>query len=196
MMSASPASAEDTALLLDPRRFTVDEYHRLIAAGILDEDEHVELLEGVITAMSPHGGPHARCIQWLNRYLIRTLPDAYVVRPQLPLTLRPRNEPEPDLAVVSREAAEEHAHPSTALLAVEVSGGSLRIDRKVKTGVYSRAGIPEYWIGNVEARAVEVFTDPDPKQRAYRRVRTVPKTETLSSETLPQLSFPVAELFA
>jgi Uma2 family endonuclease len=195
-MSVSPASAEDTALLLDPRRFTVEEYHQLIEAGILDEDEHVELLEGVITSMSPHGGPHARCMQWLTRYLIRTLPDAYVIRPQLPLTLRPRNEPEPDLAVVSREAAQEHPHPSTALLAVEVSGGSLRIDRKVKAAVYSRAGIPEYWIVNVEAQAVEVFTDPDPARGAYRRLRTVQKAEILSCETLPQLSFPIAELFA
>jgi len=133
-MRASPASAEDTALLLDPRRFTVEEYHRLIAAGILDEDEHVELLEGVITRMSPHGVPPARCIQWLNRYLIRPLSEDYVVRPQLPLTLRPRNEPEPDLAVVSAAAEKEDAHPTEA--------------------------------------------------------------ETLTSDTLPQLSFPVADLFA
>jgi Uma2 family endonuclease len=195
-MSASPASAEDTALLLDPRRFTVDEYHRLIAAGILDEDEHVELLEGVITQMSPQGVPHASCIQWLNRYLIRALPDTYVVRPGLPLTLRPRNEPEPDFAVVTEASAREHTHPSSALLAIEVSSGSLRIDRKVKAAVYSRAGIPGYWIVNVEAQVVEVFTDPDLAGGVYRRVRTVLRTDTLTSEVLPQLSFPLADLFA
>jgi len=196
MMSASPASAEDTALLLDPRRFTVDEYHRLIAVGILDEDEHVELLEGVITAMSPHGVPHARCIRWLTRYLIRTLSDDYHVRPQLPLTLRPRNEPEPDLAVVSAAAEKEDAHPSSAFLAVEVSGGSLRVDRKVKTVVYARAGIPEYWIVDVVAKVVEIYTEPDRAHAVYRQVRTLERTETLASATLPQLSFPVADLFA
>src|SRR5262245_24200913 len=175
-MSVSPASAEDTALVLDPRRFTVEEYHRMIQAGILDEDEHVELLEGVITSMSPQSGPHARSIQWLNRYLTRTLPDAFVVRPQLPLTLPPRNEPEPDLAVVTEEAAREHPHPSTALLAIEVSGGSLRVDRKVKAAVYSRAGIPEYWIVDVESQAVEVFNDPDQARGVYRRSRIVSRT--------------------
>jgi Uma2 family endonuclease len=195
-MSASPASAEDTALLLDPRRFTVDEYHRMIATGILDEDEHVELLEGVITAMSPHGVPHARCIQWLNRYLIRTLSEDYVVRPQLPLTLRPRNEPEPDLAVVSAAAEKEDAHPSAALLAVEVSDSSLGVDRRVKTVVYARAAIHEYWIVDVKAKLVQVYTDPDPAQAVYRKVRTVTEAETLTSDTLPQLSFPVADLFA
>jgi Uma2 family endonuclease len=195
-MSVSPASAEDTALVLDPRRFTLDEYHRLIAAGILDEDEHVELLEGVITQMSPQGSRHARCIQWLNRYLIRALPDTYVVRPGLPLTLRPRNEPEPDFAVVTVAAAREDPHPSSALLAVEVSSSSLQMDRKVKASVYSRAGIAEYWIVNVEAQVVEVFTDPDPAPGVYRQVRTIPKSEILTSEALPQLSFPLADLFA
>jgi Uma2 family endonuclease len=195
-MSVSPASAEDTALELDPRRFTVDEYHRMIDSGILHEDEHVELLEGVITAMSPHGVPHARCIQWLTRYLIRTLSDDYAVRPQLPLTLRPQNEPEPDLAVVSVAAEKEDAHPSKALLVVEVSGGSLRVDRKVKTVVYARAAIPEYWIVDVVAKVVEIYTEPDPAHAVYRQVRTLERTETLTSDTLPQLSFAVADLFA
>ena len=194
-MSTGPTSAEDTALLLEPRRLTVEEYHRMIEAGILDEDEHVELLEGVIVAMSPHGGPHARCIQWLNRYLVRTLSDAYVVRPQLPLTLRPRNEPEPDLAVVRAEMASDEPHPASAILAIEVAGSSLRLDRMIKAAVYARHGITEYWIVNVEARVVEVFTDPDTATGAYRRTRKVTKAETLVSEALPQVSFPVAELF-
>ena len=195
-MSVSPASAEDTALLLDPRRFTVDEYHRLIAAGILDEDEHVELLEGVITQMSPQGVPHSRIIRRLNRWLARSLGDEYELFVQLPLTIGDRNEPEPDLAVVKAEDVPTDRHPSTAVLVVEVSRGSLQIDRKVKAAVYSRAGIPEYWIVNVEAQVVEVFTEPDPSQGVYRRVRTIPKSGTLTSEALPQLSFAVANLFA
>jgi Uma2 family endonuclease len=194
-MSVSPASAEDTALVLEPRRFTVDEYHRLIAAGILDEDEHVELLEGVITRMSPQGVPHSRVIRWLNRFLARSLGNEYELFVQLPLTIGDRNEPEPDLAVVKAEDVPADRHPSTAVLVVEVAGSSLRIDRKVKASVYSRAGIAEYWIVNVEAQVVEVFTDPDPAHGVYRQVRTIPKSETLASEALPQLSFPVADLF-
>jgi Uma2 family endonuclease len=195
-MSAGPTSAETTALLLEsPRLLSVDEYHRMIAAGILDEDERLELLEGVIVAMAPQSPAHAYCIQWLTRFLVRRLGDAYAVRPQLPLTLGERNEPEPDLTVVRADSASKDHHPGTAVLAIEVSGDSLRKDRRVKAAVYARFGIAEYWIVNVEARVVEVLSDPDAGDGAYRRTRIVTTSETLTSEALPELSFPVAELF-
>lgn len=195
-MSAGPTSAETTALLLEsPRLLSVDEYHRMIEAGILDEDERVELLEGVILAMAPQSPTHAHCIQWLNRLLVRTLGDAYAVRPQLPLTLGKRNEPEPDLTVVRADSDSRDRHPATAILAIEVSGESLRKDRGVKGPVYARFGIAEYWIVNVEGRVVEVFSDPDAAEGVYRRARTVTGAETLSSEALPELSFSVTELF-
>jgi len=195
-MSAGPTSAETTALLLEsPRLLSVDEYHRMIAAGILDEDERLELLEGVIVAMAPQSPAHAYCIQWLTRFLVRSLGDAYAVRPQLPLTLGERNEPEPDLTVVRADSASKDHHPGTAVLAIEVSGDSLRKDRRVKAAVYARFGIAEYWIVNVEARVVEVLSDPDAGHGAYRRSRIVTTSETLSSGALPELSFPVAELF-
>ena len=195
-MSAGPTSAETTALLLEsPRLLSVDEYHRMIEAGIFDEDEHLELLEGVIVAMAPQNPAHAYCIQWLTRFLVRRLGDAYAVRPQLPLTLGKRNEPEPDLTVVRADSASKDHHPGTAILAIEVSGDSLRKDRRVKAAVYARFGITEYWIVNVEARVVEVFSDPDAANGVYRRILTVTPTETLTSEALPELSFSVAELF-
>jgi len=66
-MSTGPTSAETTALLLEfPRLLSVDEYHRMIEAGILDEDERVELLEGVIVTMTPQSPAQAHCIRWLN----------------------------------------------------------------------------------------------------------------------------------
>jgi len=195
-MSAGPTSAETTALLLEsPRLLSVDEYHRMIAAGILDEDERLELLEGVIVARAPQSPAHAYCIQWLTRFLVRRLGDAYAVRPQLPLTLGERNEPEPDLTVVRADSASKDHHPGTAVLAIEVSGDSLRKDRRVKAAVYARFGIAEYWIVNVEARVVEVLSDPDAGDGAYRRTRIVTTSETLTSEALPELSFPVDELF-
>jgi len=195
-MSGGPTSAETTALLLEsPRLLSVDEYHRMIAAGILDEDERLELLEGVIVAMAPQSPAHAYCIQWLTRVLVRRLGDAYAVRPQLPLTLGERNEPEPDVTVVRADSASKDHHPGTAVLAIEVSGDSLRKDRRVKAAVYARFGIAEYWIVNVEARVVEVLSDPDAGDGAYRRTRIVTTSETPTSEALPELSFPVAELF-
>lgn len=195
-MSTSPTSADTTALLLEsPRRLSVEEYHRMIEAGILGEDERVELLEGVIVAMPPQNDPHAWPVEWLNQFLVRVLGNEYRVRPQLPLTLGDRNEPEPDLAVVAGPRRKGR-HPGTALLVIEVADDSLRKDRKVKAAVYARFGIPEYWIVNVEAEVVEVMTDPHRKGGTYRRLRTVTKKETLTSAVLPQVSFPVRELFA
>jgi Uma2 family endonuclease len=195
-MSAGPTSAETTALLLEsPRLLSVDEYHRMIEAGIFDEDEHLELLEGVIVAMAPQSPAHAHFVRWLNRRLVRTLGDAYAVSPQLPLTLGERNEPEPDVAVVRADSGSIDHHPGSAILAIEVSGDSLRKDRRVKAALYARFSISEYWIVNIEARVVEVFWDPDAANGAYRRTRTVTTAETLTSEAFPELSFPVAELF-
>jgi Uma2 family endonuclease len=166
----------------------------MIEVGIFDEDEHVELLEGVIVTMTPQSPAHAHCIRWLNRLLARALPDEYVVGVQLPLTLGRRNEPEPDLAVVRAVAASRDRHPETAVLVIEVARDSLRRDRKVKSALYARFGVPEYWIVNLEDHVIEVFSDPDIATGAYRRTRTVPTGETLASEALPQVSFPVAAL--
>ena len=167
----------------------------MASAGIFDEDERVELLEGVIVAMTPQSAPHARRIQWLTRFLVRTLGDEYAVRPQLPLTLGERNEPEPDLAVVRTDATSEDRHPQTAILVIEVAGESLRKDRRVKAAVYARAGIPEYWVVNLEARVVEAFADPETASGTYRRTRTCATADTLASQALPGVSFRVAELF-
>jgi Uma2 family endonuclease len=195
-MSTGPTSAETTALLLEsPRLLSVAEYHRMIEAGILGEDERVELLEGVIVSMTPQGPPHAYCIQWLNRLLVRSLGDDYAVRPQSPLTLGQWNEPEPDLTVVRADESSRDHHPGTAVLAIEVADTSLRKDRKVKASVYARFGVTEYWIVNVEARVVEIFEDPDRSAETYRRTRTCSIADTLTSTALPQLSFRVADLF-
>ena len=196
-MSTGPTTAETAALLLEsPRLLSVDEYHRMMETGILDEDEGVELLEGVIVAMSPQSPPHARCIQWLTRFLSRTLGDEYAVRVQLPLTLGARNEPEPDVAVVRADDTSRDRHPGAAVLVIEVAGDSLRRDRHIKAALYARGGIPEYWIVNVEAQVIEAFADPDAAAGAYRRTRTVAASEIIASEALPPDSFSVSDLFA
>lgn len=177
------------------RRISVDEYHRMIEAGILDEDEHVELLEGVIVSVSPQGRPHARVIQWLNRHLVKTLGDEYAVLPQLPLTLGGFSEPEPDPAVVrAADAASGEEHPTTALLVVEVARDSPRKDRAVKGAIYARHGIPEYWIVNVKDGCVEVYREPDAQAGRYRDMSTLHTADTLASTAVPGLSVALTEL--
>jgi Uma2 family endonuclease len=142
------------------RRFTVDEYHAMGSAGVL-EDDRVELLDGLIVMMSPIGPPHAYSMRRANRLLESVLPDDWDVRQQLPITL-PRSEPQPDLAVVRGTMAtyaRRHPGPGDIGLLIEVSDTTLLVDRR-KALLYAAALVPQYWIINLGARQLEVYTDP------------------------------------
>lgn len=178
------------------RRISVDEYHRMIEAGILDEDEKVQLVDGMLVAMTPQGQPHAFVIMRLTRLLARALSDDFEVLPQLPLTLGADSEPEPDLAVVrAQDAASTRRHPRTAILVVEVAGDSLRFDRRTKLALYASSGIPEYWIVNLEDAVIEVFREPDAAAGSYRATAVARRGETLASAALPGVGVAVALLF-
>lgn len=177
------------------RPIAVAEYHRMFDAGILTEDERVELLEGVIVSMPPHGPSHAHAIERLTRALARKVSDDLRVRPQLPLTLG-TSEPEPDIAVVTDdEARAAPRHPRAALLVVEVAADSLSTDRTTKAAIYARARIPEYWIINVADRSVEVYSDVDASSGRYGSLRTLRAADHLASSLLPGFEMLVGELF-
>jgi Uma2 family endonuclease len=176
------------------RRFSVEEYHRMIAAGILGEDEHVELLEGEIVQMSPQNDPHMKALVAANRFFSRRLPLEFEVRPQGPLTFDD-SEPEPDLAIVRAADHPKGRHPSTALLVIEVADSSVRYDLNVKSRIYSKAGIAEYWLFVVPQRQVEVLTDPDLKRGLYRKRRTLTVKDVLRPAFRRGLALPVKDLF-
>lgn len=184
-------SFEDASL----RLFTVDEYHRILEARILGDDERVELLEGVIVVMTTQNPPHASAIQRLNKWLVRQLDDAYALLPQLPVTLGHRSEPVPDLAVVRAQDITREALPRSALLVIEVADTSLRKDRGLKATLYARFGIPEYWIVNVQNSTVEVYRDPDPDAGRYRTLQTLGKDATLSAAGVPGVAISLVDLF-
>jgi Uma2 family endonuclease len=144
-------------------QFTVEEYHRMIEAGILTEDDRVELLEGWIVPKMARNPPHDSTLSVVHNRLLRRLPDGWVVRNQSAVTIGRNNEPEPDLAVV-RGPAERyyHAHPAPrdVVLVIEISDSSLVQDRTVKLPIYARARIPVYWVVNLIEGQVEVYTLP------------------------------------
>lgn len=180
-----------------PRRlFNVEEYHRILEAGILGDDERLELLEGVIVVMTTQNPPHASAIQRLNKWLVRQLDDSFAVLPQLPVTLGDRSEPVPDLAVVRAQDITRKNLPKSALLVIEVADTSLRKDRGLKVALYARFGIPEYWIVNVQNSTVEVYRDPDPDAGRYRAVLTHGKEATVSAVSVPGVTISLLELFA
>jgi Uma2 family endonuclease len=148
---------------LPVRRFTVDEYHQMIQAGILGEEDDVELLEGWIVPKMPRSPVHDGLITWVhNRVFAPRLPVGWHCRSQSATTTAD-SEPEPDLAAVrgsERDFLARHPGPADMAQVVEVSDSSLLRDRTYKAGIYARASVPVYWIINLVDRQVEVYTDP------------------------------------
>ena len=146
------------------RRFTVDEYHRMIQTGLLTEDDPVELLEGWIIYKMPRNPPPDVAIDLAREAIESRLAGDWRVRVQSAVTTSD-SEPEPDLAVVrgpARRYIGRHPAPEDIALVVEVAGSSFDHDRDVKGPVYAAAGIPVYWVVNLVDGRVEVYTNPSP----------------------------------
>jgi Uma2 family endonuclease len=144
------------------RRFTVDEYHRMVETGILSENDRVELLDGWILEMSPIGPPHATSVGLLCAALAELMPPGWLVRAQAPVTLA-TGEPEPDVTIVRgglRDYRDRHPGPSDVALVVEVADTSLEYDRRQKRIQYALSGIRTYWIINLLDRQLEVYREP------------------------------------
>jgi Uma2 family endonuclease len=159
------------------------EYDTLVAAGLL-EDCRVELLSGTLVAMTPQGPLHAEVVRRLANRLIRDLTEIVQVRVQSPLAVSDDSEPGPDLAVV-QAADYRTAHPSTALLVIEVADTSLHKDRGIKAALYATVGVPEFWLVNLADRNVEIYRRPVAGR--YEDVLRVDASGTLISVSLPTL---------
>ena len=167
----------------------------MVEAGIIGPEDRVELIEGEILTMSPQKSPHATGVQLAGDVLQEVFGQGFVVRRQLPLALAADSEPEPDVAVVEGAPRDyRDAHPSTAILIVEVAEASLVYDRTVKKHLYAAAGIPEYWIVNLPDRVLEVYREPlgsDYRSRLVLRPddavspRVRPEARILAADLLP-----------
>lgn len=177
------------------RLWTVDEYHQMIETGILDEDDQVELLEGQIIEMSPQFPAHAATAQCSANYLSSLLTGLAYIRMQLPITIFPNSEPEPDIAVVRIEPHQyfdHHPTPDEIFLVVEVANTSLAKDRSQKVRAYANANIPEYWILDVPERQVYVFRKPG--NEGYQE-EIILKEAIFSMVAFPEIAVSVGELF-
>lgn len=162
----------------------------------LNSDDRVELLEGQILQMSPQQPPHAATTQRASDYLRNLLAGKATIRVQLPITLRPKSEPEPDVAVVRidpEEYQESHPTANDIFLLVEVADTTLYTDRKEKALTYAKAGIADYWVLNVSKRRVHVFREPD--DESYRQETLLNEDATLSLVAFPEIEVPIHQLF-
>ena len=160
----TPASVLPFASAYVPsaRRFSVDEYHRMIESAILTENDRVQLIDGWIVEMPPIGPEDSTSSSLAGATVQSCLPPGWIVRLQGPITLT-NSEPEPDVVVVRgtlRDYSKRHPGSRDVALVIEVADSSLNFDRVQKIGEYAKAGIPEYWIVNLVDRQLEVHRDP------------------------------------
>jgi Uma2 family endonuclease len=142
-------------------RISVEEYHRQ------PESPRTELLRGLVLRKTPKSPLHCFVVEKLREILESQIPPGFAVFQYGPLTLAD-SEPEPDLSIVRGSPADfRRAHPTTAVLVVEVAVSSLSIDR-LKALIYAEAGVKEYWIVCPEERRVEVYRQPTPQGYAER----------------------------
>jgi Uma2 family endonuclease len=175
--------------------YTVEEYFALVRRGVLQPDEHVELLEGVIIAEPPQDPEHAAAGSQVDRALRRAIGDRAAIRVQFPLILGPYSAPEPDVAVVPGHEADYHrSHPTTALLVVEIARTSLPKDRLSKSRICAAAGIPEYWLINLRDDCLEVYRQPDAGARAYAETHVVRRGARITLAAFPDASVAVDDL--
>jgi Uma2 family endonuclease len=170
------------------RRFTVHDYHRMGEAGILHEDDRVELIEGEIVEMAAIGTRHFVCVNQLNRLLVRGVGDEAIVSVQNPVRLDEHTEPRPDLTVLRvRDYRESLPMPGDVLLLIEVSDTTLAYDRGVKLPLYARAGILDVWIVDLAGEVIERHTGP--AADGYRSFERARRGKKIESAVLPGLAF-------
>ncbi len=174
-------------------KWTVQDYQRMVNAGILDE-RHVELIEGDIIEMVPEGAEHAGRSESLAMLLRRKLDGRAWIREARPITLT-TSEPEPDIAIVDiAHIPYITRHPIAAdvFLAIEVSNTTLQTDLTRKRNLYAQAGIPEYWVLDLQHRCVIVFRQPD--QITYRQQQTI-KTGTIAPLAFADCTVRIEDIF-
>ena len=174
-------------------RFTINEYHRLVEEGRLEEKPRsVELLDGRIVPMSPIGPRHERVVFRLERAFIGQERGRFETNKATPLPIPDHDEPEPDLLLYRPGAADEehHVQPADVFLVVEVSLTTLGYDLGHKANLYQRAKIPEYWVVDLEHNHLHVFT-----LAGDRYETTIVREGKVSPHALPDVAIDVAALF-
>jgi Uma2 family endonuclease len=195
-MDIRDSTTDDPAPLLTRRRFDVTEYHTMAEAGILGEDDRIELIDGELLEMAAVGAPHIGTVMAINRLLVMAAGERASVSVRNPVRLDRHNEPEPDIALL-RPRADFYRGGQPPLLAdvlllVEVSDSTLRYDTAVKRPLYARHGIPELWIVDLAGQAVEVCRAPS--EGGYASITRLGDGATIEPAGLPGVLIAVRDI--
>ena len=177
------------------RLFTVDQYYKMLEAGVFSENERVELIRGEIIKMSPIGIHHSACVKRLNKLFILRLAETVTVGIQDPVRLNDNSEPQPDVSLLERRPdfyETQHPQPENVFLLIEVSDTTIKYDREVKVPLYAENNIVEVWLVNLTEECLEVYRQP--KANGYEIVQTFQRGENLTIQALPNVTFTVDEI--
>jgi Uma2 family endonuclease len=190
-MLQNSVNASELAL----KRWTVNDYHRMIAAGILTSGDRVELINGQIIQMVPQDPPHASTADEGADYLKACFAKRAKVRVQLPITLAPDSEPEPDFAIVrlDHRYRDRHPEPVDIYFLIEISDSTFYYDRNRKAKIYASAGIPEYWIIHLKQKQVIMLRQP--VAGVYQREQVFTGGDRIAPLAFPDILVDVPALF-
>jgi Uma2 family endonuclease len=177
---------------LQRRRWTVAEIEAMVQAGIIDEDERFELIDGEVVPMSPKGIRHEVIKVSLGKWWNRRLPDSFVLAQETTFRLSESGFLEPDFVFFKRETGLANLNPANTLLAVEVADSSLRYDTGRKAMIYAAHGVCELWTINVDTLQTHIFSKPSGETYLERHV--VEPTEMLTPDFAPEIGLKLAEL--
>jgi len=181
-------------------RWTRRAYGRLIDHGVLDEDDPVELVDGLLLVKEPQSSPHRTAVLLVARATERAFGEGWFVQTQSPITLDDWSEPEPDVCVVPGSPRDYvDSHPTRPALIVEVAASGLRLARARKAAIYARARIADYWIVNLVDRVLEVHRGPmrpGPARRhwGYVAIETFGPGAAVTPLAAPSVAIRVADL--
>ena len=183
------------------KRFTIEEYHRLIDLGFLTENDRVELIRGEIMQMAAKGTPHTNCCRNSLRELAALVAGRAELQCQDPIVLPSNSEPEPDFAILRKRADNyRFALPNAddVLLVIEIADSTLKYDQEVKVPLYAEAGISDYWIFNLVKNHLEAYSNPYQELQGnfgYSMKRIVLPNQAIALPCFPDLSLDLSKVF-
>ncbi|MEW6126178.1 MAG: Uma2 family endonuclease [Acidobacteriota bacterium] len=176
-------------------RFSVADFNAMIEAGVLKEDDRVELIEGEIVEMSPIGTAHSSCVKRLNALLAQRIAQHAILSVQDPVQASGFSQPQPDIALLKYRAdfyAARHPLPKDILLVIEVADSTVVYDREVKMPLYARAKIAQAVLIDLSSQVIEVYSRP--VKGKYTRVQTLKRGDALTIHKLPDVELKVGEI--
>lgn len=174
------------------RQITVEEYDLMIESGVFDENDQIELLNGVIIEKMPKGTKHATLNDIIATRLVQKLGEKVCVKNQNPIRLDEFSEPEPDIVLAElpfEKYFENHPLPTEIFLILEIADSTLGYDRNTKGLAYSRAGIRQYILLNVQEKTLEDYREPGAD--GFQSKQTLRAGQNFNLVAFPEISLSV-----